>query len=178
MAAPKTAPKAAPKSIGVQSYLAALPPERRSALSAVRRVIRDRLPRGFQEGILYGMISYYVPLSRHPDTYNGQPLLFAALGAHKSTLSLYLMNLYSDPKLLRWFEDQFEKSGKKLRMGKSCVRFKALDDLPLDLIGETIGKTSLERFVTHYENTLRQRQSRRVSKNSPVKKRRARPSRS
>jgi len=160
---------ASKKSMTIRSYLAALAPERRTALSAVRRVILDHLPRGFQEGILYGMIGYYVPLSRHADTYNGQPLLFAALGAHKSTMTLYLMNVYSDPKLARWFEQQYEKSGKKLRMGKSCVRFKSLDDLPLDVIGTAIEKISLDDFVTRYEKSRKQRKTRAAGKNSREK---------
>ena len=160
----------------VQEYLAALSSERRSALAQVRRVVRNHLPRGFREGILYGMIGYYVPLSRHPDTYNGQPLLLAALGSHKSTMTLYLMNVYSDPKLARWFEAQYEKSGKQIRLGKSCVHFKSIDDLPLDVIGKAIARTSLESFITRYENSRKQRRGRVRRKNSRTKIRRGKPS--
>jgi hypothetical protein len=163
----------ATKTTSVKGYLAALSKERGSVLATVRKVILEHLPRGFEEGILYGMIAYYVPLARHPDTYNGQPLLFAALASHKSTMSLYLMNVYSDPKLTRWFEEQFEKSKKKLRMGKSCVNFDSLEDLPLDVIGEAIGRTSLESFIESYENSRKQRRTRKGRKNSPPEKRRA-----
>ena len=133
------------------AYLAGLPPERRAALSAVRDVIRRNLPAGFEEGMGFGMIAYYVPLDRFPDTYNDQPLGLAALGSQKNYMALYLNTVYGDPTLERWFRDRFAASGKKLDMGKSCVRFRRLDDLPLDLIGETIARTSLEQYLAHYQ---------------------------
>jgi Domain of unknown function (DU1801) len=135
----------------VPDYLAALPPERRAALAAVRKVIRANLPRGYEEGPQFGMIGYYVPLARFPDTYNGQPLCLAALASQSSYMSLYLMCVYGDAKLRASFERDFRAAGKKLNMGKSCVRFKAVDDLPLDVIGKAIAAVSVDRYIAHYK---------------------------
>ena len=135
----------------VEAYLASLPADRRAAVAALRKVIRRNLPRGFEEGMQYGMIGYYVPLSRYPTTYNGQALAAAALGSQKGHMSLYLMSVYGDPTLKTWFERSFRAAGKKLDMGKSCVRFKKLEDLPLDVIGATIAKLDVDRFIATYE---------------------------
>ena len=131
-------------------YIAALPPDRREAISAVRQVIRQNLPDGFREGMQYGMIGYYVPLERFPDTYNGQPLGMAGLASQKNHMSLYLNSVYGDRGTEEWFRDRYAASGKRLDMGKSCVRFRRLDDLPLDVIGETIARVDLDRFLGHY----------------------------
>jgi hypothetical protein len=131
-------------------YIAALPPDRRDAISAVRQVIRQNLPDGFREGMQYGMIGYYVPLERFPDTYNGQPLGLAGLASQKNHMSLYLNSVYGDRGTEEWFRDRYAASGKRLDMGKSCVRFRRLDDLPLDVIGETIARVDLDRFLAHY----------------------------
>lgn len=135
----------------VKEYLADLPPDRRAALEKVRNVVLANLPKGFEEGMQYGMIGYYVPLSRYPTTYNGQPLGIAALASQKNYMSLYLMSVYAEPELRSWFEEAWAASGKKLDMGKSCVRFKSVDDLPLDVVGEAISRVSLERFVATFE---------------------------
>ena len=135
----------------VKAYLESLPEDRRAALAKVRAVIRKHLPAGFKETMLYGMIGYGVPLSRYPDTYNGQPLCIAGLASQKSGMSLYLMNVYGDPETERWFKAAWAKSGKKLDMGKSCVRFKRVEDLPLEVVGAAVGRTSLEDFVARYE---------------------------
>ncbi len=135
----------------VAEYLAALPPERRKAIAAVRKVIRANLPPGYKEGPLYGAIGYYVPLARFPDTYNGQPLCVAGLASQASYMSLYLMCVYGDAKLRAAFERGFRAAGKKLNMGKSCVRFKSVDDLPLDVIGKTIAAVSVDRYVASYK---------------------------
>jgi hypothetical protein len=135
----------------VREYLAGLPADRRAAIAAVRKVIRDHLPDGYEEGMLYGMISYYVPLSRYPTTYNGQPLALASLASQKGHMSLYLMCVYGNRELERWFAAAFRKAGKKLDMGKSCVRFESIDDLPLDVIGETIARTSIDDYIASYE---------------------------
>ena len=144
----------------VAEYLASLPPDRRKTISAVRALIRKHLPRGYEEGMQYGMIGYYVPLAQKPDTYNGQPITLAALAAQKSYTSLYLMNVYSEPDALRWFREAFRKAGKKLDMGKSCVRFKTLDDLPLDVIGRAIARTSVQDLVAQHDAAHRGRQRR------------------
>jgi hypothetical protein len=131
-------------------YVASLPPGRREAIAAVRDVIRRNLPDGFEEGMQFGMIGYYVPLERFPDTYNGQPLGLAALASQKNHMALYLNDVYSDPASERRFRERYAASGKKLDMGKSCVRFTKLEALPLDVIGKTIAETDVESFLEHY----------------------------
>ena len=133
-----------------EAYIAELPPDRQAAVRAVRDIVNANLPPGFREGMAYGMIAWYVPLERFPDTYNGQPLALAGLASQKQYLSLYLNAVYGNPDLERWFRDRWAATGKKLDMGKSCVRFRRLDDLPLDVIGETIARTSVDRYVDFY----------------------------
>jgi len=131
-------------------YIASLPEDRGSAVAAVRDVVRRNLPPGFEEGMQYGIIGWYVPLERFPDTYNGQPLALAGLASQKQYISLYLNNVYGDPATERWFRERYAASGKRLNMGKSCLRFTRLEDLPLDVIGETIARADLDRYLTHY----------------------------
>jgi hypothetical protein len=114
-------------------------------------VIRRNLPPGFEEGMQFGMIGYYVPLDRFPDTYNGQPLGLAALANQKNHMALYLNNVYGDPETERRFRERYAASGKKLDMGKSCVRFTRLDALPLDVIGQTIAETDVDSFLERYQ---------------------------
>ena len=137
----------------VTEYLAELPADRRKSIAAVRAVVRKNLPKGYKESIGYGMICYTVPLSTYPETYNGQPLCYAALAAQKNKCSLYLMNVYGDGPTAKAFKEGFKKAGKKLDMGKSCVRFKTADDLPLDVIGQTIAATSMKDFIAQYERS-------------------------
>lgn len=134
-----------------QELIAALPPGRREAIQAVYEVVRANLPPGYEEGIQYGMIGWYVPLEVLPDTYNKQPLGLAGLASQKNYMSLYLNNVYGDPETERWFRERFEASGKKLNMGKSCLRFRNLDDLPLDVIAETIARTPIDGYIKSYE---------------------------
>ncbi|HEX2884212.1 MAG TPA: DUF1801 domain-containing protein [Candidatus Limnocylindria bacterium] len=131
-------------------YIAALPEDRREAMQRVRDVIRDNLPPGYEEGIQFGMIGWYVPLERFGDTYNGQPLGLVALASQKQYLSLYLNSVYGDPETEAWFRARWAQTGKKLDMGKSCLRFRRVDDLPLDVIGETIARADLDAFVARY----------------------------
>lgn len=135
----------------VDGYLDSLPPERRVVMSAVRDVVRRHLPDGYGETMEYGMIGYAIPLERYPNTYNGQPLCYAALAAHKSHYSLYLMSAYGADVQADRLKEAFARAGKKLDMGKSCVRFKSLDDLPLPAIGELVASTTPEQFVAQYE---------------------------
>ena len=137
----------------VAAYLAELPPERRRTLEAVRRVVRANLPAGYREMTGFGMIGYGVPLSAYPDTYNGHPLAYAGMAAQKNYFSLYLMGIYADAVLRKRFESAFRKAGKKLDAGKCCVRFKAVEDLPLDVIGEAIAALPMEEFIEKYEAT-------------------------
>jgi hypothetical protein len=131
----------------VQDYLSELPEDRRSALTRVRTVIRKHLPRGFEETMQYGMISYIVPLSRYPNTYNGQALTVAALGSQKNHMAVYLMGVYGSPQLRTWFESAYAASGKRLDAGKSCVRFKKLDDLALDAVAGAIERVSVADLI-------------------------------
>ena len=101
--------------------------------------------------MLSGMIGYVIPLERYPVTYNRQPLMYAALASQKNYMSLYLMNIYENPDDQKWFVDAYRDSGKKLNMGKSCVRFKELEDLPIELIGKAIARTSVGDFIEQYE---------------------------
>ena len=132
------------------AYLASLPADRREAIAAVRDVVRANLPPGYEEGMQFGMIGWVVPLERFPDTYNGQPLPLAGLASQKRYMSLYLNTVYGDPDTERWFRERFAASGKRLDMGKSCVRFRRLEDLPLDVIGEAIARVPLEQYVARY----------------------------
>ena len=135
----------------VDAYLAELNPNRKAVMTQVRSAILERLPDGYQEAMQYGMISYVIPLETYPKTYNKQPLQYAALASQKNYMSLHLMNVYGDEDTERWFVEEYEKSGKKLDMGKSCVRFKTLDDLPMELIGDVIARTPVSVFLERYE---------------------------
>jgi hypothetical protein len=137
----------------VSEYIADLPADRRRAIGAVRDVILGNLPKGYEESMQFGMIGYSVPLSRYPKTYNGAPLSYAALASQKNHMAVYLMGCYGDAQLAKWFEAEFRKSGKKLDMGKSCVRFRKLDDLPLPLIGEAVAKLPVDDFIALYERS-------------------------
>lgn len=135
----------------VAEYLKQLPADRRKTLSTVRNVVLENLPKGYREEIGWGAITYAIPLADYPDTYNGQPLCVAALSAGKNYCSIHLMAAYGDTKTRKSLEDAFRKSGKKLDMGKACVRFKSADDLPLDAIGEIIAKVTPEKYIKTYE---------------------------
>lgn len=139
----------------VAAYLRSLSLERRADMQAVRKVILQKLPKGYQETIQFGMISYVIPLAKYPNTYNGQALGIFALASQKSYMALYLMSVYADKKTNDWFVREYEASGKKLDMGKSCVRFRKASDLPLELIGKAIARTSVEAFIALYERSRR-----------------------
>lgn len=131
----------------VVEYLASLPEDRRSALETVRRTILDNLPEGYEETMNWGMITYEVPLAIYPDTYNGKPLMYAALASQKHHMAVYLTGVYSDDRTAEAFRRDYLATGKRLDMGKSCVRFRELDDLPLELIGRTIASVEVDEFV-------------------------------
>jgi Domain of unknown function (DU1801) len=135
----------------VAEYLAGLDDATRSALQAVRKVVNANIPSGFKEGLLFGMIGWAIPLSVFPDTYNGQPLGIVALAAQKNHLALYLMGVYGDVAVKRWFEAAYKKSGKRLDMGKSCLRFKQASDLPLDVIAEVVARVSPDALIAAHE---------------------------
>jgi uncharacterized protein YdhG (YjbR/CyaY superfamily) len=131
-------------------YIASLPEDRREAVAEVRRVIREHLPDGYTEGMAYGMIGWWVPLEMFGDIYNGQPLGLAALASQKNHIALYLNNVYGDRELEAWFRERWARTGKKLDMGKSCVRFRRLEDVPLEVIGETIARSDLGSYVAQH----------------------------
>ena len=131
----------------VEEYLADLPEERRETIEAVRQVILKNLPEGYEEVINWGMITYQVPLETYPDTYNKKPLMYAALAAQKNHMAVYLTAIYMDEKASREFEAVYRASGKIYDVGKSCVRFRKLTDLPLELIGESIASLPVSEFV-------------------------------
>jgi hypothetical protein len=138
-------------------YLQALPDDRREALSRVRAVVRKHLPAGYAEFVSWGMLNYGVPLSRFPNTYNGQPLCYAALAAQKNYCSLYLMSVYGDKQHETRLREGFAAAGKKLDMGKSCVRFRSSDDLPLELVGELIASVPVDKWIAVYEKSRKRR---------------------
>jgi uncharacterized protein YdhG (YjbR/CyaY superfamily) len=138
----------------VAQYLAALPADRRAALSAVRKVINENLPDGYEEGMQFGMIGWYVPLSVYPAGYGENPkvpLSFVALASQKSGMVLHFLCFYGHPTLSTWFTSEYKKSGKKLDMGKGCVRFKSLEDLALDVVGRTVARVSAEEHMANYQ---------------------------
>lgn len=140
------------KSVTVDDYLAGLSDNQRAALEPVRETVRKNLPRGYEEVMQGKYIAYVIPLSRFSKTYNGHALQYVALGAHKSYYTLYLMAPYGDRKELSKLQEGFRKAGKKLDMGKSCIHFKKPEDLPLDVIGESVARTSVDEYIRRYES--------------------------
>ena len=135
----------------VEQYLASLPEERRAVVATVRDFVRKNLPKGYREGINWGMIAFEVPLERYPDTYNKQPLCYAALAAQKNSYSLHLTCAYADSPRGERLRAAYAKAGKKLNMGKACIRFKKVEDLVLDVIGELIAEVPVDDFIAYYE---------------------------
>ena len=131
----------------VKQYLNELPNGRKKAISIVRQTILENLPEGYDEVINWGMITYEVPLETYPNTYNGKPLMYAALASQKNHMAVYLMGCYMVPEIRNEFEKAYNKSGKRFDAGKSCIRFKKIDDLPLDLLGKTIASMDVNEFI-------------------------------
>jgi hypothetical protein len=135
------------KATTVKAYLAEMPKDRRMAIEAVREVILTNLPAGYEEVMNWGMITYQVPLDVYPDTYNGKPLMYAALASQKNYMAVYLMAIYMNEIDRAAFYADYKATGKRLDVGKSCVRFRNLDDLPLDLISKAVGSMSMEDYI-------------------------------
>ena len=144
---------ASSKAKTVDEYLAELPEERRRVVSLLCGVVREHLPEGYQERMNWGMISWEIPLERYPNTYNKQPLAYAALAAQKNHYSLYLMCVYDGSDRAQHLTEAFGKAGKKLDMGKSCVRFKRIEDLHLPAIAKVIGEMPPEAYIEVYERS-------------------------
>ena len=135
----------------VEAYLAELPEDRRAAISAVRDVVNAHLPEGYVEQMYFGMIGWVIPLEDYPDTYNKQPLAIASLASQKNHMALYLMGLYTDGPELAWFRQQYDDRGMRLDMGRSCVRFRRLEQIPLDVVGEVIAMIPPATYLERYE---------------------------
>jgi hypothetical protein len=141
----------------VDGYLKALPDDRRAALSAVREVILANLPTGYEECLHYGMIGYVVPHSLYPAGYHCDPKLplgFACLGSQKNHMALHLMSVYGNPAAEAWFRKAWLATGKKLDMGKACVRFKKLEDVPLEVIGQVFARTPVKQYIAAVEKAI------------------------
>jgi Domain of unknown function (DU1801) len=147
------------KATTVSEYLESLPEDRKKVMAALRKVIKLNLPKGFEEVMSYGMIGYVVPFKLYPDGYHcnpDTPLPFMSLASQKNFIALYHMGMYADEKLPQWFQDSWKKhSTKKLDMGKSCIRFKKPEDVPLELIGELVGKMTPKDWISQYEKMLK-----------------------
>jgi hypothetical protein len=143
----------------VEEILANVPEERAAAFNALHQVIVDNLPEGFEPGISYGGLGYVVPHSKYPAGYHckpEEPLPFVGIASQKNSINLYHMGIYADPELLEWFTTEYPKHCKqKLDMGKSCIRFKKMDQIPYALIGELMQKMSMQRWIELYESNLK-----------------------
>jgi hypothetical protein len=168
------------KATTVSAYLASLAPDRRATIEAVRKVIRANLDRDYEEGMQYGMIGYYVPHRVFPAGYHcdpKQPLPFAGLASQKSHVSLYLMGIYcggdsagAETPEARWFREAWAKTGKKLDMGKACVRFESAEDVPLEVIGETIRRMPARKYIELYSYSLGQGAQAKAARRTPAGK--------
>lgn len=141
----------------VEEYLQGLPADRRVAVSAVRKSILASLPEGYVECISYGMIGYVVPHSLYPAGYHCNPKLplpYACVGSQKNHMALHLMTVYGDPAMEKWFRKAWTDTGKKLDMGKACVRFKKLEDVPLDVIGQVIARVTVKNYIARVEKLI------------------------
>ena len=135
------------KAITVEQYLNELPNDRKEAMSIVRQTIVENLPDGYNEVMNWGMITYEVPLETYPNTYNGKPLMYAALASQKNHMSVYLTGCYMSLDVRNKFKKAYKKSGKRFDAGKSCIRFKKVNDLPLELLGKTIASMDVNKFI-------------------------------
>ena len=146
-----------------EQYIAELPEDRKEVMQKLRDVTLKNLPKGFEEQMSYGMIGYVVPHSIYPDGYHCTPKLplpFMNIASQKNYIALYHMGIYANPELLEWFTTEYPKhSAQKLDMGKGCIRFKKLDQIPFDLIAELAGKMSVEDWINCYETQIKNRKS-------------------
>lgn len=147
------------KATTVDEYIAELPADRKDAISRLRKEIKKNLPKGFKEEMSYGMIGYVVPHSLYPPGYHCNPKLplpFLNVASQKNFIAVYHMGVYGDPALLKWFTDEYSKTGlSKLDMGKSCLRFKNAESIPYNLIGELAGKMTPAQWIAHYEKNMK-----------------------
>jgi len=147
------------KATSIDAYLSRLPADRAAQITRVRETILDHLPEGYEETMNWGMITYQVPLSVYPDTYNKQPLMYAALASQKNYMAVYLSGLYMSEEKYQAFEQAYRETGKRFDAGKSCVRFRTLDNLPLELIGKTIASIPMADFIAQVKRVHSSRKS-------------------
>lgn len=140
----------------VEAYLDELPADRRGAIERVRRLILDHLPDGYEEVMNWGMITYQIPLETYPDTYNGKPLMYAALASQKRHMAVYLTAIYTDDRAREEFEAAYRATGKRYDVGRSCVRFRTLDELPLEVIADAIAAYPPKTFIERHEEARAQ----------------------
>lgn len=142
-----------------EQYIQELPEDRVEAIIKLRKVINDNLPKGFKETMSYGMIGYVVPHEIYPAGYHctpNLPLPFMSFASQKNSVNFYHMGIYTNSELLKWFTSEYPKHCKqKLDMGKSCIRFKKLDQIPFQLIGELVKKVTVEEWITTYESAIK-----------------------
>jgi uncharacterized protein YdhG (YjbR/CyaY superfamily) len=136
----------------VMQYISELPKDRKEAIMTVRNAILKNLPDGYEEEMNWGMITYQVPLDTYPDTYNRKPLMYAALASQKNHMAVYLSGIYMSENARKKFESAYKSTGKRFDVGKSCVRFRKLDDLPVDLIGKSIASIQVEELINQAKN--------------------------
>lgn len=171
------------KATTVDAYLKELPEDRRKALEAIRKVFKKNLGKGYEEGMQYGMIGYFVPHSVYPDGYHcdpKQPLPFAGLASQKNHMSMYMMCIYGidehrDRFIKGWESAAAEGRARKLDMGKACIRFKKLEDVPLDVVGEAIKRVPVKTYIEHYESVIKQSGTRKPAAKKAAKKVAAKP---
>jgi len=149
------------KAASPEDYINQVPEERKAILKTLRKTINTNLPKGFEEGIQYGMIGYYVPHSKYPDGYHctpKEPLPFMSFASQKNSINLYHSGIYAVSKIHEWFVNEYPKHSKyKLDMGKSCVRFKHINDIPMDLIAELCTKLTPDEWIDIYETNLKKK---------------------
>ena len=147
------------KALNVEQYLSELPEERKEAMEKLRKTILEHIPPGFSEGMGYGMMGYTVPFEKYPSGYHCDPkqqLPFAGMASQKNNISFYHMGIYAKPELLAWFQGEYPAHSKaKLDMGKSCIRFKKIDQIPYELIGELMSKITVDEWIDIYETNLK-----------------------
>ncbi len=145
----------------VEEYIKNLPEDRKPAIVRLRETINKNIPSGFEETISYGMIGWVVPLSTYPSGYHctaDTPLPFASLASQKNYIAVYHMGIYANPKLLKWFQEEYKKQvPTKLDMGKSCIRFKNIKNIPYDLVGELFQKINVEDWIAEYEKNIKKK---------------------
>lgn len=142
----------------VKEYLSELPEDRREAIEKVREVILKNLPEGYEESMQYGMISYVIPHSIYTEGYHCDPkqaVPFISLASQKNHMAIYFMHLYLDKEADEWFRNEYKATGKKLDMGKSCLRFKNVNDLPLEIIGKTVSMMPVKKYLEKYESIVK-----------------------